>query len=369
MSTSHTTEETPVRITPKAAAAMKVLSDGIAAKHIWNVDFQEASDRLNREFEIAAKSIEDEVRVACRRTDPNSSSLYSITNTLSYLTSVNTLVKDYEKWLKKPVLHWNDRTKITPELLAGAQQMLEFVRSWVPVLNLKKAAKDFIVKGRKPSGKPVEERYVPPLSSLKSLDRVEKILRALVESKRANLEKLLTENYWRLMLAFFKAKMSPYKFFQMDPNLAGLAYDLAVRSSTLTSASVDWSKGAQMRSDAHSIVEKAAKRETEIIMLNYVSKNQAKLTRPIAERETRGGKLVDLIDLGMTTRGVTFQGWMALTFSDGTRFKVLNQMVFKRSPWGREFAQFPTTFHEVVFKNGVKKAKQSEEQINKDWLA
>lgn len=357
----------PIGLTPKAADAIRVLTDGIEAKQIWNVEYEEANQRLSREFEKAAAGLEDDVRIACRGLDPDSAGLYGITNSLHYLTSVNAIVRDYEKFLKKPKPPY-DRYAITSETIAGAKRMLEFARSWVPVLELKKEAKAFVVKGRKPSGKPAEERYSPPMSSRKSLARVEKTLRELVESKRVDLKKLLDERLWGFVQLFFQAKMSPYQFFKMDPGMAGLVNGLAVRPDT-AAGSVNWSKGAQMKPDARRTVEGIAKREAQAIVDNYVGKNLAKLTRPIAEREARGGALVRLTDLGMKVDGGTFQGWIELAFSDRTGFKVLNKMIFNRSSWGRGFVQFPTTFHEVVFRNGTKKAMQSEEQMNKDWLA
>jgi len=56
-----------------------------------------------------------------------------------------------------------------------------------------------------------------------------------------------------------------------------------------------------------------------------------------------------------------------LEFSDGTSFTVKNAVVVKVNQFGTWFVQYPTTFHNVVFRNGKKKAKLSEKQMNEDW--
>jgi len=74
-----------------------------------------------------------------------------------------------------------------------------------------------------------------------------------------------------------------------------------------------------------------------------------------------------------TLVGWGLSGSIHFEFTDGSSFTVNNQAVMKFSSggmWsggGKQFFQFPTTFHGIRFKDGTVKAMLSEEDMNEVW--
>jgi len=61
--------------------------------------------------------------------------------------------------------------------------------------------------------------------------------------------------------------------------------------------------------------------------------------------------------------GPTFNSRMRFSFSDGSSFELRNKTVWKTSPLGVFFAQFPTTFHDVVLPDGKRMSQPSEARM------
>ena len=63
-------------------------------------------------------------------------------------------------------------------------------------------------------------------------------------------------------------------------------------------------------------------------------------------------------------RGGRFECELRVTFTDGSKFDVKNQVVIKQNHYGTVFAQYPTTFHNVSLPGGVTMSNPSEERMN-----
>jgi len=90
----------------------------------------------------------------------------------------------------------------------------------------------------------------------------------------------------------------------------------------------------------------------------FVYKNGYKLSLIISGK----GNLEDTKVLRMNGGG-DYGGEIMFTFKDGSRFIVRNKMVFKVSPLGKYFMQYPTTFHRVFLPDGSAMRQPSEENM------
>lgn len=58
-----------------------------------------------------------------------------------------------------------------------------------------------------------------------------------------------------------------------------------------------------------------------------------------------------------------FGSKVIFTFKDGSSFELRNKTVWKRSPNGKRFAQFPTTFHNVTMRDGSRMSRPCEKRM------
>ena len=361
----HWGTDYPWFLDDRGKAAVDVLRKGLEEKSIWNVDLKDAAFTLTRAYQDTVKKAEE----------INDVKFYSLFNKLLDLHTVRPLIKLCEQFLKKPVVQSHYfypelfgaelKQKIEDVVIPGVRNMIPILQAWADVQDLRVQLKPLIKMGRKQTGegKPV---YRPPAQAVESLKRVDQILRDLIEGKRAELEKMVAATLQRVINHFFKTheKQSARDFFRNRPEAQYLIEEVVEKPDDYYR---DWSK-AKPSKDMKKIVDKKAKDSAETVVQNYASKNMAKLTRLVAEKQNAGVGFTDVEDQGMTVRGDTFAGRMKFEFQDGSGFTVLNQMVLKTSPRGLLFAQFPTTFHQVKSPDGTVKAKLSEKQMNEGWL-
>ena len=130
--------------------AIKALEDGLATNHIWNVDFVSAKDQLSRVAEKALDISSEDIRALVREgregrpswqnEDPRWMVIYhpQFSNVPGALKKLTKYTKDMGKWTPAYTTFLN--------MLAEIAQVVELVR----------AVKPFIEKGRKPNPNPKE---------------------------------------------------------------------------------------------------------------------------------------------------------------------------------------------------------------------
>jgi hypothetical protein len=109
----------------------------------------------------------------------------------------------------------------------------------------------------------------------------------------------------------------------------------------------DWAKG----------VESLAESSVALTFRHFTEKNVEKLGAII---ELKGNDVPERKIIDASVNGNVLVTRMTFTFSDGSSFEVMNQIVHQYSPLGRPFARFPTTFHDVRLADGSKLATPSE---------
>jgi len=105
------------------------------------------------------------------------------------------------------------------------------------------------------------------------------------------------------------------------------------------------------KADYEKIARSYAKRDADEARELFVHKN----TTRISEIARRKDALPTSELLTMRGGGKTgYDSEILFTFPDGSSFELRNKTVWKTSPLGKFFAQFPTTFHNVILPNGKK---------------
>jgi hypothetical protein len=61
--------------------------------------------------------------------------------------------------------------------------------------------------------------------------------------------------------------------------------------------------------------------------------------------------------------GHDYGGEIKFSFTDGSSFLLRNKTIWKQNSYGKIFAQFPTTFHDVVMPDGTKMSSPSEKRM------
>jgi len=118
------------------------------------------------------------------------------------------------------------------------------------------------------------------------------------------------------------------------------------------------------KDNAEELVIEAGKNTAAAIRAAFVSKNTMKLSAILVGK----GNLKD-VTVRAWHKG-SFNGELDVTFEDGCSFVVRNKTVYKYSSQGKWFAQFPTTFHQVIQPDGSKmKGTASERRMVEEFPA
>lgn len=92
----------------------------------------------------------------------------------------------------------------------------------------------------------------------------------------------------------------------------------------------------------------------------FVIKNTARISEIAKRKESI--PMAKLLSIGEGSYG-GYGGEISFVFPDGSSFILRNKTIWKTSPLGVVFAQFPTTFHDVKLPDGKKMASPSEARM------
>ncbi len=106
-----------------------------------------------------------------------------------------------------------------------------------------------------------------------------------------------------------------------------------------------------------------ARAEAEAVRDLFVAKNLRKIAS-VVEAKERESAMTVCKALAHTVSLAGLSGTFRVAFADGSGFDFANSVVFKTSPLGKRFNQFPLTFHDVVLADGTKMPRPSEERMN-----
>lgn len=350
--------EYPEGIEEKYKPDIDVLNQALENKHIFNSDYKKVNYDLSRGFEIAQKKLWDSISV---KNPVAGSAFYFIGDGKVWFFGINKKIKEIDKFLKAPDEHefakyLEQRKQQTANIpqdakpsdaISEMKEVKEFYESWLPVLNAQKEVKEYIKKGRKPNpNAPSKDTYTPPPSTLKDIAKVKELLEKIVEDSREKMEKNLVDDW--------KTKIESY----LEDKPEATRNEIIKIFGQLVRA-VNISDGVWKIDE--DILENVAKETVDAVKERFIEKNIKKLKSIIGEKnvEIKSAKNSSHVNRN------TLSGVINFEFEDGTGFDVWNDVV---TVWNRTiFNKFPTTFHNVKFKNGTVKKIVSEKDMNEVW--
>lgn len=200
---------------------------------------------------------------------------------------------------------------------------------------------------------------------------VEKLLKQVVSKKHkevvAGFEKAYVGALDRFMAAHdasIKAQKekgdkypsySMYAYFKERPH--EMSYKAAI--SAMTEVPRESIRDVYVRKSGwKTIAKERAESQAVEIRDAFVGKNTFKLGRIVNSKgDLKEGKVLSI------NSGADYGGELMFTFNDGTSFTVRNKTVIKQNMHGTVFAQYPTTFHDVVLPDGSKMSSPSEKRM------
>lgn len=251
---------------------------------------------------------------------------------------------------------------LSPQAKELHAKIVSLLEAWAPVVDRLMAWKPKLSQGRKPSGKPVKPVYQPPVSSLVDLDRVSRLVDAVTAEVKDALVEHLASNALRLVDLYFEnranAKESPYATLKRK-GWMGILFDV----ERLVQLSPKTREYARVESIGEA-AKAQARRDAEDIQRAYKAKMQAKLSSLIG----RKGNLTKAEKLRVHVEQGTMIGALRFGFADDSGFTIRHAVVVSTSPRGRYFFRYPSTFHDVRFPDGSRKATLSERQMHEMFV-
>lgn len=340
-----------------------LIEQALQDKHIWNVDFKDIKDNINRGYYESHNIINDKYRSTKPKPDFTREEFESWTpeqrkEYYSIWTPDNAVpfeIRGLNKFLRG-LKKYNGHMR---------REYEKWAKEWLPYLDVVKELKPYVEKGRKPNpNAPVKERYVAPPTSSGGMSLIRGALQKVVSGQAGKLEKVFEDSYMKYAETFLEKRdetQTPYEYFKND--IEGVHITQRLVENVTRSLGRNIPKNYELRSDASSIAKKLAETTVKDIIERYLAKNTNKIGS-VAER--KGG----LEKIGVkhgSLRGWGFEGELSCYFADGTQFTVRNKAVYHYNYRGSDYIQFPTTFHQVVWPDGKKSSMLSEKQMNEDW--
>lgn len=254
--------------------------------------------------------------------------------------------------LKRAIAGRNKNTN--PEFAPYYDWAVAILTELEPVAQMVESIKTRAVK-RQP--KPVEDRhekYVAPMAKFESGQVILAALRKMTDAMKDDYARSVTEYYTDVVEAY--AKLS---YDEQQKQYRNTANQFRVWNHGDGSR---WHQPKTLVANYRAILKAEGERAAKDMQEGFIYKNAKKL-RSIAE--TKGIALVnEPTPKNLHVGNGTYEGELDFSFADGSKFTVRNKVVIKRNNYGTVFAQYPTTFHDVVLPGGVKMPSPSEERMN-----
>jgi hypothetical protein len=374
----------PIGVENRNISNFNELAEAIKNKFITNARFKVISDRIKQNFESACGKQKNEID---SRDNPNDypplkdgrESYFSRyvyerdTNyTLSSMQSLNKLLKFFKNQLE---IEQNENVK------KDIKEYLEFLESWVQTRDMLIEAKGYAVKRqeiKKQEDEKKKSEFVKIISS-GAVKKTHETLVKIVESikpefikKKADwliktAENFIDKKWVEEAIERNKGKKDKSEVkFNLYYYLKHIGAPIAQELMAILKLEDADGKGIEptLKPDAKETARKYGEAIYNEVSNKYLAKNIDKLAL-ILQNKNSGLKNISIDDIEQ--RFDTFSSTVTFDFDDDTYFSVINKAVGKMSQNGVWFYQFPTTFHNVVFKDGSRKAMVTEESMVNVW--
>jgi hypothetical protein len=323
---------------------LAVLNPALKAGSIANVFFQDAKSQLSQLNDAMRNKIGSDYTHS-GKWDSLPEKLRDIELTFGDPHHIPGKVKKLEKF--------KDEHPMKTDYLAYAKEMVVLVDAFASL-------KDKIVK-RQPKSE--EEKalqaptYIPPSASHGAMGVVLKVLTQITNETKVKFSADLEAVYVRQVEGYMDQPPTRKDlvsgkhrnmFADMIMNRVGKDYDSF--ESHYKSLEPNWTE----------TVKKMADREADDVQQGFLAKNVRKLAKIIEDKGNMKGEPKVLRAYVMPGG---FGGEIQVYFEDGAKFTVRNKAVHKISERGKQFLQFPTTFHDVMLANDKPMSTPSEERM------
>lgn len=347
----------------------QILENSLKNGIIYNMDFNDSKDILNRAYERALKVLDEKLHKAEAGLERDQSIDFKLYAEFDYsgsypsIHSSNSLLKKLEKGLsdsKVKELDKHGQIKIL-------QEEVELHKCAIEIKKIFEQLKTKIVKGRKPNTNIDPNKFYNKLGSKESQELVTKELKAGIGPRLDEYEAKMKDYFQNLIDGILD--MTTYKSDRNDPDQETLmilqrCFDF---DSKREEGGVLYSN-IKLNEKGKTYAKDEAKKERDALEKNFLSKNIKKLSNLVdvkgnleTIKELPKVPVVVKAGVGRVEAGFDF------TFADKSSFTVINKIVYKYSYRGKPFVQFPTTFHNIVFPDGTKMKMPSEEKMIKEF--
>jgi hypothetical protein len=275
----------------------------------------------------------------------------------------NTAIDTYDYSVSSTHVVPGKLKKVQSALAKGPSAATEFYKWLEPILvELAPVAaavenmKGRIVKRQPKAAEDMHAKYVAPLASRES--------GKLVVDALTKMSQAIYDDFATAVFDFYVREAE---------SLNGMTYDEQHKSKNdVLQLHAIWNAGdfyttprkpKTLMKNFKDTLRKEAKKAADEMQQTFVYKNAKKLAS-IMDAKKAGLETRPTILKAQAGAHGTFEGDMRINFADGSSFEVRNQVVFKRSQYGKWFTQYPTTFHNVTLPNGSKMGQPSEERMN-----
>lgn len=283
------------------------------------------------------------------------------TQNLTYMSGISEVTGKYKK-----TLVWAGKAKGGPE---DVQRFVNFYVSvlaeLVPVAAVIESLKSKVFKRQPKAPEDKVAKYMAPMASKASgkliLDALTEMSKRIYDGVKAALIDEYTEQAKLLNIASIEdqqknVSMDVFKLDMWDK--VGDPIDVRM-NGYLRRRCYKY----ELNGKSTAAIASLAKSQADDMQKEFTVKNASKLASILDKKPMPlNGNPVILSAGGF--RGGKFECELRVQFMDGAQFDVKNQVVLKRSIYGKLFMQYPTTFHNVKLAGGVSMAMPSEERMN-----
>lgn len=312
--------------------ALTGLSEAAQAKEIYNARFNEYKMRLSRGIEYAYNGLFEQIKDDLIRQGQETINLWGISST----NEINKVAKLY------------DQMKPQNEM---ANKFIAAIRKIPDALKVMKG----YVKAGKPPRKPKPGQFIKPLASMAASRLAVQFMTEATRSFSNDLRNSITD---QIQKAYAKVKnITDPKDLPKTPDEKTVAATIFVVKRKDGNKILDLIPGHEQK------LQKLIDNNVDDIVQGFISKNASKLALILQKKDAPKSHQI----LRTNIRNGMVENMMKFEFTDGSSFRLQSSVIYKYSPTGKLFFQYPTRFTDVRFADGSKMSRPSEEKMIKEF--
>jgi hypothetical protein len=312
--------------------ALDDLTAATDAKEVYNARFSEHKMRLSRGIEYAYNTLFNKIRDDVIKSGQETIDLWSITTT----ADINKVAKIYDKMSPR-----NREASEFVDAIRGIPDALKTMKSYV--------------KSGKPPREPKPGQFIKPMASLEASRLAVRFMTEAVDSFEKRLRADVSEG---IQKAYDKIRD------MTDPNdLPKTPNEKVVAATIFVVKRKDGKKVLELIPNPQQRLDKLIDNNVRDIVDGFISKNASKLALILQKKGTPKAHSIDRTNI----RNGMVENTMNFTFNDGSAFTLESSVVYKYSPMGKLFFQYPTRFRDVRMADGSRMKTPSEEKMIREF--